>query len=59
VQGGADLTAPPELAKTYLDSITAPRKGFYLVPGAGHQPNRAALAIVHRILLEQIRPLAQ
>ena len=59
VQGGADLTAPPELARAYFDSIKAPRKQFFLVPGAGHQLNRPSLDVVHKILLEQVKPLAK
>lgn len=59
VQGQADLTAPPELAKTYFDSIDAPNKGFFLVPGAGHEPSPAVMDITHKILLEQVRPLAK
>jgi pimeloyl-ACP methyl ester carboxylesterase len=37
VQGQEDLTALPELAKAYFDSIKAPRKQFYVVPGTGHE----------------------
>lgn len=59
VEGGADLTAPPALARAYFDSIRAPRKQFFLVPGAGHQPNVPMLDVVHKILLEQVRPLAK
>lgn len=59
VQGGADLTAPPELAKAYFDGIKAPHKQFFLVPGAGHQINTSMLDVTHKILLEQVRPLAK
>ncbi len=59
VEGGADLTAPPELAKAYLESIKAPRKGFYLVPNAGHQPNMAMMDVTRKILLEQVKPLTK
>jgi len=58
VQGSADLTALPELAETYLDSIKAPRKGFTLVPGTGHNPSATMVAATHKILLEQVKPLA-
>jgi pimeloyl-ACP methyl ester carboxylesterase len=59
VQGQADLTAVPELAKAYFDSIKAPRKQFYLVPGSGHQPSAATMDVTRKILLEQVKPLAK
>jgi pimeloyl-ACP methyl ester carboxylesterase len=58
IQGQEDLTAVPELAKAYFDSIEAPRKQFYLVPGTGHGPSLAELDMTLRVLLEQVRPLA-
>ncbi|HTU00058.1 MAG TPA: alpha/beta fold hydrolase [Rhizomicrobium sp.] len=58
VQGDADLTATPELAKAYFDSITAPRKQYFSVPGAGHEPSIASLERAHTVLMEQVRPLA-
>ena len=58
IQGQEDLTAVPELAKAYFDSIKAPRKRFYLVPGTGHEPSVAELDLVHKVLVEQVRPLA-
>ena len=58
VQGQADLTAVPELAKAYFDSIRAPRKGFYLVPGTGHEPSAAMMNLTRKILREQVKPLA-
>ena len=41
VEGENDLTAPPELPKAFLESISAPQKGFYVVPGNGHEPSEA------------------
>jgi pimeloyl-ACP methyl ester carboxylesterase len=58
IQGQEDLTAIPELAKCYFDSIKAPRKKFYLVPGTGHEDSAASLDVVLKVLLEQVRPLA-
>ena len=58
LQGQEDLTAMPELAKAYFDSIKAPRKQFFLVPGTGHQPSAPQLNLALKILVEQIRPLA-
>jgi pimeloyl-ACP methyl ester carboxylesterase len=58
IQGDEDLTAVPELAKSYFDSMTAPRKQFYPVPGTGHEPSVASIARAHAVLMEQVRPLA-
>ena len=58
VQGQEDLTAMPELAKAYFDSIKAPRKQFYLVPGTGHEPSAAPLDLTRKVLIEQVRSLA-
>lgn len=58
LQGQEDLTALPELAKAYFDSIKAPRKQFYLVPGTGHEPSAAQLDLTLKVLTEQVRPLA-
>jgi pimeloyl-ACP methyl ester carboxylesterase len=59
VQGEADLTALPGLAKTYFDSIKAPRKQFFLVPGTGHEPSAAMMDVTRKVLLEQIKPLVK
>jgi pimeloyl-ACP methyl ester carboxylesterase len=58
IQGEDDSTAVPELAKSYFDSIKAPRKQFDLVPGTGHEPSAAALDRAHTVLMEQVRPPA-
>jgi len=58
VQGQEDLTAVPELAKVYFDSIKAPRKQFYLVPGTGHEPSAPQLDLILKLLTEQVRPQA-
>jgi pimeloyl-ACP methyl ester carboxylesterase len=36
IQGAEDFTTPASLAKTYLDSLHAPRKAFATIDGAGH-----------------------
>ena len=36
IQGSEDYTTPTSLAKAYLNSIVAPRKGFGTIPRAGH-----------------------
>jgi pimeloyl-ACP methyl ester carboxylesterase len=58
LQGQEDLTALPELAKAYFDSIKAPRKQFYLVPGTGHEPSATQLNLTFKVLIEQVRPMA-
>jgi len=58
LQGQEDLTALPELAEAYFDSIKAPRKQFYLVPGTGHEGSAAERDMTLKVLVEQVRPLA-
>jgi pimeloyl-ACP methyl ester carboxylesterase len=36
IQGAEDFTTPTALARDYLDSIKAPRKGFVTINGGGH-----------------------
>jgi pimeloyl-ACP methyl ester carboxylesterase len=36
IQGAEDYTTPTSLARTYVDSLHAPRKGFALIEGGGH-----------------------
>jgi pimeloyl-ACP methyl ester carboxylesterase len=57
IQGEKDLTAVPELAKAYFDSIKAPRKQFYLVPGTGHESSATELDLTHSVLINEIRPM--
>jgi pimeloyl-ACP methyl ester carboxylesterase len=58
VQGEQDLTARPQLAKAYFDSIKAPRKQFVVAPGTGHEPSIVSLNLMHKLLAEQVRPMA-
>ena len=57
IQGQQDLTAAPELAKAYFDSIKAPCKQFYLVPGTGYEDSATSLALTLKVLIEQVPPL--
>jgi pimeloyl-ACP methyl ester carboxylesterase len=57
IQGQEDLMARPGLAKAYFDSISAPYKQFYLVPGTGHEPSASQLDLALRVLVRQVRPL--
>ncbi len=36
IQGAEDYTTPTSLARTYVDSLHAPRKAFATIEGAGH-----------------------
>jgi pimeloyl-ACP methyl ester carboxylesterase len=58
IQGQEDLTALPELAKAYFNSIRAPRKQFYLVTGTGHADSATELDMTLKVLVEQVRPIA-
>jgi pimeloyl-ACP methyl ester carboxylesterase len=58
LQGQEDLTALPEIAKTYFDSIKAPCKQFYLVPGTGHEYSATQLEMMLKLLVEKVRPNA-
>ena len=57
IQGQQDLTAVPELAKAYFDSIKAPHKRFYLARGTGHEDSATTLHIMLKVLL-QLRRIA-
>lgn len=57
IQGDEDLTAVPELAKSYFDRVVAPVKQFYTVPDTGHEPSAALLDLTRKVLLEKVRPL--
>ena len=59
LQGAEDLTAPPEIAKAYFDSIKAPAKQFHLVSGTGHEFSVPELDMTFKILVEQVRPLTR
>ena len=56
VQGAEDLVTVPELAKRYLDGISAPDKRFVLVPRAGHDPNRAVIDALYDVVNRYVRP---
>jgi pimeloyl-ACP methyl ester carboxylesterase len=36
IQGAEDYTTPTSVARTYVDSLHAPRKAFATIEGAGH-----------------------
>ncbi len=59
IQGEHDMTALPELARAYVESIHAPAKKFFLLPGAGHAPSAALWSLTHKVLMDEARPLAR
>lgn len=59
IQGQEDLVALPELARAYFDRIQAPRKQFYLVAGTGHEPSAPQLALMLKVLIDEVRPLTR
>lgn len=59
VEGAHDLLAPPELARRYYDSISAPQKGWVLLQHAGHDPNQDVVDAEYKVLRERVLPLTQ
>jgi pimeloyl-ACP methyl ester carboxylesterase len=57
-QGADDNIAPPELARAYVDGITAPQKQFIPITGAGHVAMMARSNEFLKLLDEWVRPLA-
>lgn len=55
-QGEVDMNTPTSAARDYFDEITAPRKVFEVVPGAGHTIilfHREILALLERHVLAE------
>jgi pimeloyl-ACP methyl ester carboxylesterase len=57
LQGADDYLTPPDLARTYVDLLTAPRKEFLLVPG-GHTALTDRPEEFVAALNEHVRPVA-
>lgn len=58
IHGEADLIIPIELPRAYFETIKAPKKAFYAVPGTGHNPSALELEKQREVLLTEVRPLA-
>lgn len=58
IHGQFDLVNPTELARAYFDTIRAPRKEFYLVPGSGHDFSLTSFNLLEKVLLTDARPIA-
>lgn len=59
IQGAEDFTTPTSLAKTLVESIRAPRKGFVAVEGAGHFAVFTKPDVFLNELVARVRPLAR
>jgi pimeloyl-ACP methyl ester carboxylesterase len=57
-QGALDNVAPVPPVRTYVDSITAPRKELVLIPGAGHNAIATKSDEFLTLLIQRVRPLA-
>ncbi len=56
VQGEQDILTSKELNKPYFDKIKAPKKEYFLLPGAGHGHNQSVVDTQFRIVKEYISP---
>jgi len=54
IQGAEDFTTPTNLARSFVDSIRAPRKAFVSLEGGGH----FAVFIKSSAFLDELRKLA-
>ena len=57
-QGDHDCSSPTELARNYVDSISAPKKEFIAIPGAGHFAVFMKSNEFLKELVARVRPLA-
>ena len=59
IQGGEDYGAPVELARSYVDLITAPYKRFVVLDGAGHTALTDDSGRFAAALDEHVRPIVE
>jgi pimeloyl-ACP methyl ester carboxylesterase len=57
-QGEHDCTTPTKLARSYLNSISAPRKDFITISGEGHFAAFVKSDEFLKDLVARVRPLA-
>ena len=57
IQGAEDFTTPTSLARSFVDQVQAPRKGFVPLAGGGHFAVFMKSDAFLRALLAQVRPL--
>jgi pimeloyl-ACP methyl ester carboxylesterase len=58
INGALDNVTPTDLAKPYFDTIQAPRKGFAVIPGAGHSAVLTKPDVFLQELVARVRPIA-
>jgi pimeloyl-ACP methyl ester carboxylesterase len=59
IMGEQEAIISADTARDYFESLRAPRKQFFLVPGAGHGPSAPQQALTRTLLLEEVRPLTR
>jgi pimeloyl-ACP methyl ester carboxylesterase len=59
IQGADDFTTPTSLAKSFVDSIRAPRKAFVAIEGGGHFAVFMRSSAFLLELVSRVRPLAE
>jgi pimeloyl-ACP methyl ester carboxylesterase len=57
-QGAEDDVTAPQLARAYVDAITAPQKEFVSIANAGHTAMYTRSDEFLRLLVQKVRPLA-
>lgn len=55
IQGEKDILTASEISKSYFDKISAPDKGYYLIPNAGHGQNQSVVDMQYQILKEKLQ----
>lgn len=59
IQGAEDFTTPTALARSFVDSIRAPRKAFVAIEGGGHFAVFTRSRAFLRELVSRVRPLVE
>jgi hypothetical protein len=58
IQGEEGTSAPAPMARTWLDGLTAPKKMFVGIPGAGNHALETHAAAYLALLNQHVRPIA-
>lgn len=56
IQGKEDILTDMDITKPYFDKLKAPKKEFFLVPGAAHGHNQAIIDMQYKVVKEYILP---
>lgn len=57
IQGEEDILTPKETSRVYFDQIKAPKKEYFLLPGADHGHNQAVVDTQYKIVKEYLSPV--